>query len=115
LTREFKKTAKQSQAIDLMTRYIYCLFEGGSRSGKTFIEIYAILARAFKHPETRHVAVRKHFNHAKMSLWHQTIPDVFSIAYPGIKYKENKTEWVIELGNGSQLFIGGTDDKERTE
>jgi hypothetical protein len=65
--------------------------------------------------ESRHIAVRKHFNHAKLALWHQTIPDVFKIAFPNVKYKENKSDWYIEFGKGSQLWIGGTDDKERIE
>ena len=68
-----------------------------------------------KYPGSKHVAVRKHFNHAKISLWHQTIPDVFKKAFPNLQYKENKTDWFIELENGSQLWIAGTDDKERIE
>jgi len=64
---------------------------------------------------SNHLAVRKHFNHAKLALYHQTIPNVFKIAFPGLKYKENKTDWFIEFGEGSQLWIGGTDDKERIE
>jgi hypothetical protein len=115
IERSFIKTSKQFQAIDLMTKYKEVLLEGGSRSGKTLIEIYAILARGFKYKGTKHVAVRKHFNHAKVSLWFQTIPAVFKLAFPGIKYKENKTDWFIEFGEGSQLWIGGTDDKERIE
>ena len=112
---DFKKNAKQIQAISLMTSFTFVLLEGGSRSGKTFIEIYAIIARMLKYPGSKHVAVRKHFNHAKISLWHQTIPDVFKKAFPNLQYKENKTDWYIELENGSQLWIAGTDDKERIE
>ena len=112
---DFKKNAKQIQAISLMTSFTFVLLEGGSRSGKTFIEIYAIIARMLKYPSSKHVAVRKHFNHAKISLWHQTIPDVFKKAFPNLQYKENKTDWYIELENGSQLWIAGTDDKERIE
>lgn len=114
VTREFQKTAKQYQAIELMKQYVEVLLEGGSRSGKTFIEIYAMIVRGLKTP-SNHLAVRKHFNHAKLSLYHQTIPNVFKIAFPGVKYKENKTDWFIEFGEGSQLWIGGTDDKERIE
>lgn len=112
--REFKKTPVQKSAIKLMADYIEVLLEGGSRSGKTFIEIYAMIARGVQKP-SKHVAVRKHFNHAKLSLWHQTIPAVFKIAFPNVKYKENKSDWFIEFGKDSQLWIGGTDDKERIE
>lgn len=114
VTRDFVKNDKQYAAIELMKNYVELLLEGGSRSGKTFIEIYAMIVRGLKTP-SRHLAVRKHFNHAKLSLFHQTIPDVFSKAFPGVKYKENKTDWFIEFGNGSELWIGGTDDKERIE
>jgi hypothetical protein len=114
ITRDFQKTAKQYEAIELMKKHTEVLLEGGSRSGKTFIEIYAMIVRGLKTP-SNHLAVRKHFNHAKLSLYHQTIPNVFKIAFPGVKYKENKTDWFIEFGEGSQLWIGGTDDKERIE
>jgi PBSX family phage terminase large subunit len=44
-----------------------------------------------------------------------TIPDVMQIAFPNIRYKENKSDWFITFDNGSELWIGGTDDKERIE
>jgi hypothetical protein len=110
----FKKTPVQFQAIELMKQYNEVLLEGGSRSGKTFIEIYALIARGLQTP-SNHLAVRKHFNHAKLALYHQTIPMVFKIAFPTVKYKENKSDWFFEFGKGSQLWIGGTDDKERIE
>jgi len=110
----FKKTAKQFEAINLFGDYIEVLLEGGSRSGKTFIEIYAIIARAIKYPGTRHLCLRRHFNHAKLTLWMQTIPEVFKICFPDIGYKDNKTDYYFEVG-GSQIWIGGTDDKERIE
>lgn len=110
----FRKTSKQAEAIDLMTQFVEVLLEGGARSGKTFIEIYAMVVRGLKHSGTNHLALRKHFNHAKVSLWDQTIPDVFKIAFPGVKYKPNKADYFIEF-NESRLYIGGTDDKERIE
>jgi len=110
-----KKTDKQRKAVELMINSIEVLLEGGSRSGKTFIEIYVIILRAAKYNGTKHVIVRKAFNHAKLSIWHQTLPDVFKKAFPNLRYKENKTDWFIQLDNGSQIWIGGTDDKERVE
>ncbi len=98
-----------------MLDYIEVLLEGGSRSGKTFIEIYVIIMRALKYAGTKHVIVRKAFNHAKLSIWHQTLPDVLKKAFPTAKYKENKTDWFVQFDNGSQIWIGGTDDKERVE
>lgn len=102
-------------AIDLMSSKTECLLEGGSRSGKTFIEIYASIARGIKYPATRHLCVRKHFNHAKVSLWSQTIPDVFKYAFPTTSVKFNNSDFRAEFGDGSSLWIAGTDDKERIE
>jgi len=110
----FKKTAVQYAAIELMKNHVEVLLEGGSRSGKTFIEIYAMISRGVRNTGTRHIALRKHFNHAKLTLWSQTIPEVFKIAFPEVAYKENKTDYFIDFA-GSQLWIGGTDDKERIE
>ncbi len=114
-TQTFKKTDKQQEAIRAMCNYPEIMLEGGSRSGKTFIIIYALIVRAIKHERSKHIALRKHFNHAKLSLWHKTIPDVIKICFPGLKYVENKSDFFIEFENGSQLWIGGTDDKERIE
>jgi len=98
-----------------MINFIEVLLEGGSRSGKTFIAIYAILARAAKYPGSKHLIVRKAFNHIKLSIWNQTLPEVIKLCFPNLHYTENKTDWYIELDNGSQIWIGGSDDKERTE
>jgi phage terminase large subunit-like protein len=115
VTTPLIKTPKQRHAISLMAKYIEVLLVGGSRSGKTFICIYAIFIRAAKYPGSKHVIVRKAFNHAKLSLWHQTIPDVLKIAFPNLRVTENKTDWFLELDNKSQIWIGGTDDKDRVE
>jgi predicted phage terminase large subunit-like protein len=44
-----------------------------------------------------------------------TFPKVMSIAYPGVMYNLNKTDFYAEFTNGSQIWFGGLDDKERTE
>ena len=113
--QNFKKTDKQIEATRLMADKEETLLEGGSRSGKTFIIIRNIIFRALKYPNTRHLIVRFRFNHAKQSIWYGTIPDVMKIAFPNVTYKENKSDWFIKFDNGSELWIGGTDDKERIE
>lgn len=112
---KFKKTAKQYEAIELMKTAVEVLLMGGSRSGKTFIAIYAIFVRALKYPNSRHLVVRRHFNHVKQTIWYQTFPDVRDKALQGVVYKENKSDWFIQFPNGSQVWIAGTDDKERIE
>jgi len=44
-----------------------------------------------------------------------TFPKVMQLAFPGVNYTMNKTDWYAELDNGSQIWFGGLDDKERAE
>ena len=112
----FVKTAKQKEAVRLMiSEPKYTLLYGGSRSGKSFIIIRQIILRALKEAGSRHLICRFAFNHAKQSLWHDTIPKCLSLCFPGVKPVLNKSDWFIEFPNGSQIWLGGLDDKERTE
>lgn len=88
---------------------------GGSRSGKTFLLTRNECLRALKAPNSRHAALRFRFNAIKSSIVMDTYPKVMSLAFPGIKYNINKTDWFAEFDNGSQIWFGGLDDKERTE
>lgn len=44
-----------------------------------------------------------------------TFPKVMNLCFPGVNYTISKTDWYAELENGSQIWFGGLDDKERTE
>lgn len=112
---KFVKTPKQKEAIKLLAssaKNIMAL--GGSRSGKTFILIYALIVRACK-VKSRHVILREKFNAIKTSIWLDTLPKVMKICFPDLSYHENKTDYYITLPNGSEIWIGGLDNKERTE
>lgn len=111
----FKKTPKQKEAIDIISNHIETLLEGGSRSGKTFIEIYVMFARAIKYAGTDHLSVRAVFNDAKKALWYKTIPDVHKMCFPTLQVNYNKTDFFIEFPNGSRYWIGGLDNRERLE
>lgn len=115
----FTKNAKQREAIAIMSKrdIRYFLIDGGSRSGKTFINIYAIFVRALKYPNTRHCILRLRYNHAKTSLCRDTIPKVIRICFPNLvgRIKENKSESFYVLPNGSEIWIGGLDDNARVE
>jgi phage terminase large subunit-like protein len=114
--QNFKKTLKQSIAIRLLSGIAtMILLYGGSRSGKTFILVRAIVLRAIKAEGSRHLIVRYRFNHCKQSIWYDTLPKVMKTCFPEVKYTQNKSDWFIEFVNGSQIWIGGLDDKERTE
>ena len=88
---------------------------GGSRSGKTFLLVRNIVMRALKAPKSRHAVLRFRFNHVKNAVVQDTFPKVMEIAFPGTTYKLDRTDWYAEFENGSQIWFGGLDDKERTE
>jgi len=88
---------------------------GGSRSGKTFLLVRNIVMRALKAPKSRHAILRFRFNHVKNSVIFDTFPKVMQVAFAGVAYKLDKTNWYAEFENGSQIWFGGLDDKERTE
>jgi len=115
---EFKLTKKQHEALDLFgSEAIYVLLFGGSRSTKTFTIIRTIVIRALASPNSRHAILRFRFNHVKASVIYDTFPKVMSLCFPGLYNDKslNKTDWFYTLPNGSQIWFGGLDDKERTE
>jgi phage terminase large subunit len=88
---------------------------GGSRSGKTFFACWAITMRAINEANSRHCVLREKFNAAKRSLWLDTFPKVFAIAFPHVPIKQHGTDYYYTLPNKSEIWIGGLDSKERTE
>jgi hypothetical protein len=91
-----------------------CLY-GGTRSGKTFLIVRAILKRAAMAAGTRHAMLRFRGNAARHSLALDTLPNVVRICFPGLKLEEARQDGYFQLPNGSQIWIGGLDDKERVE
>ena len=110
----FKQTRVQKKATDILINHKHALLLGGSRSGKTFKLCRTIIIRACKH-KSRHLILRQTFNSVKTSIWHDTFPKMMSLCFPDLPYKENKSDWFVELPNGSQVWFGGLDSKERTE
>lgn len=88
---------------------------GGARSGKTFLALRAIMIRALKAPGSRHAVLRFRFNAVKSSVVYDTWPKMAELCFPGIRADVSKSDWFAELPNGSQVWFGGLDDKERTE
>ncbi len=107
---------KQLQAQEILAGdATHCMLFGGSRSGKTFLLTRNVCFRALKAPNSRHAALRFRFNAIKSSIVMDTFPKVMRLAFPGVEYNLNKTDWFAEFENGSQFWFGGLDDKERTE
>lgn len=116
MSEEFKLTVAQDRALDvLISDARHISLDGGSRSGKTFLFVYAIIVRACKEPNSRHAIFRFRFNALKASVIQDTFPKVMRLAFPGLTYKMDKQDWFATLPNGSQIWFGGLDDKERTE
>jgi len=109
-------TPKQHEANKLLAgpaRNV--MLRGGSRSGKTFLMVRALIQRAINAPGSRHAIFRFRFNHAKTSIWADTMPKVLKLCFPELRHRFDKTDFYLELPNGSQIWIGGLDDKERVE
>lgn len=112
---KFKKTTIQQRAIALLASIArHIMLYGGSRSGKTFIILYAIIVRAAK-VKSRHLILRLNFNHAKRSIWLDTLPKVLSLCFPQLVFRQNNSDLYITLSNGSEIWVGGLDNKERVE
>lgn len=111
-----KFTERQEQAQELLggdAKHI--LLYGGSRSGKTFLLVRAVVMRALKAPGSRHAIVRFRFNHVKASIIEDTFPKVMQVCFPNVEYSVDKVSWFAQFENGAQIWFAGLDDKERTE
>lgn len=111
----FRLTKRQELAISILASEAkHCLLFGGSRSGKTFLLVRSIIIRACK-AKSRHIILRQHFNHIKTSVWLETLPKVLSTCFPHLTVNWNKTDYFIELPNGSTIFVAGLDDEKHIE
>lgn len=116
MAKEFKLTARQEEAQAVLAgSATHGMLYGGSRSGKTFLHVRNVVLRALKASNSRHAILRFRFNHIKASVIFDTFPKVMKICYPGVDYILSKTDWYAKLPNGSEIWFGGLDDKERTE
>jgi PBSX family phage terminase large subunit len=113
---DFKLTSKQTESLNYFTNNEIknLMLYGGSRAAKTFMICYVIFVRAAK-VKSRHAILRAKFNHAKRSIFLDTIPKMLNIAMPDLGAKPNKSDYYYTLPNGSEIWIGGLDSKERTE
>lgn len=112
----FHLTPKQMEAQAILAGGAkHLMLFGGSRSGKTFLLVRNTVMRALKAPNSRHVIFRYRFNSIKASVIVDTFPKVMQLAFPGVPYKLDKTDWYATFPNGSQLWFGGLDDPQRAE
>jgi len=105
-------TTKQEQALDTIADHKYTLLSGGSRSGKTYICCYALVKKAIS-TKCRQVILRFHFTDVKQAVGMDTLPKLLDAL--NMPYELNRSEWVFTLPNGSEIWLAGLDDKERSE
>jgi len=116
LQMPYKRTTRQQDAVDVAKAQAEnILLYGGSRSGKTFIILWLMVYRALKAPGSRHVVLRKTFSAAKQAVAFDTLPKMMALAFPRVPYTINKSDWFVSFANGSELWIGGLDDKDRAD
>jgi len=118
--KDFKLTNKQLSVNKLLADtdpdiLFHLLLEGGSRSAKTFLHLRNMVMRAQKAPFSRQVVFRNTFKACKQAVVLETLPKMMRLAYPGILYHTDKTDWYTTFKNGSEIWYGGLDDKERLE
>lgn len=112
----FKLTPRQEQANRLIGGHVqHIMLFGGSRSGKTFTAVRAICVRALKASGSRHAILRFRYNAAVASILMDTLPKVMKLCFPEVSYKIDKQKGIVYMPNQSEIWIGGLDDKERTE
>jgi PBSX family phage terminase large subunit len=112
----YKPTSKQLEAVKILANpnNKHIMLSGGSRSGKTFQLIKAMIIRASK-TRSRHAILRSVFNHAKTAIWLDTLPKVVELCFPHLKPKLIKSDYYLQLANESEIWVGGLDDAKRVE
>lgn len=120
MAAEFKKTARQIEALALVNYHLMTMLFGGSRSGKSLILVRNVFLRAMK-KQSKHLMIRFRYNHARTHLGHETVPYVLANCFPGVDIQENKADgyWTVPVtgkkGETSTVWLGGTDDMDRME
>lgn len=89
---------------------------GGARSGKTFLFTRALVTRALRSTGSRHAILRLRANAVRSAISLDTLPKVMRLCFPGVKMEEHRMDGFFEFPDvGSQIWVGGLDDKERVE
>ncbi len=110
------KTEDQQKALKLLCGNApNILLYGGSRSGKTFILLYALIVRALRVGGSRHIILRYRGNSVMRSVRMDTFDKVMNLAFPEISFKEDVSEGFIRFSNKSEIWFGGLDNGDRSD
>ena len=94
------------------TQHNRILFDGGARSGKTWLKLLHLITVASRAPGTKLLALRKYKAHARSKLWEEA----FKPMLRGVQgWTLNESTLTAHAANGSMITFDGLDDKERAE
>ena len=112
----WKKTEDQRKALKLLGGNVpNILLYGGSRSGKTFILVYAMIVRALKAAQSRHIILRYRGNSVIRSVRMDTFNKVMRLAFPKVTFTEDVSEGFVRFANKSEIWFGGLDNGDRSD
>ena len=95
----FHYQQKQKELLNLAgsgARHIMAY--GGSRSGKTFALLCALVVRALKAPGSRHAVIRYRYKSVRQSVGLETLPAVMRLRFPEVPYIAEITGVAAVLG-----------------
>lgn len=90
------------------------LFDGGTRSGKTFIILLFLIGEMGRYPGARILAARKHRDHAKATLWDLSLKQMCA-RMPRYHFQESSPMTMTDLATGSKLMVNGLDNDQRVD
>ena len=104
-------TKKQKAGLSLLNSpdHTYFLFDGSARCGKTYAIIKFLLAYGYHHKGIRILVARYRFNHAKASVWEQTLLPILGKQYAG-HYEVNRSDYIITFEWGTEIWLAGLDE-----
>jgi len=108
-------TSKQSKAwLEILEnpQYRRILFDGGARSTKTVLICLWLIVQAYKYPGALILMARKHRDHARKSLWDDTLRKLLR-GRTDVKMRDADME--VEFSNGSRIRVDGLDDQDRVD
>jgi len=114
-TEKIKWTAKQIEIFKLLANFSRVLLYGGSSSGKTRAVVEFFVRACLRFPGLRVLFVRHRRQHAKESVWHETLKKEVLSQYDQKIYVTNEQDLYVKFVNDSEIWVSGTDDKERIE
>jgi PBSX family phage terminase large subunit len=114
LVNQISFTEVQKELAKLVSSTRATMAFGGAGSGKTIAMLTMIVLRALKE-SSKHIILRNKFAHVKASIWHGSMPTVLKLFFPNVQYTPHKADFYWSFPNGSEIWIAGTDDKDRID